>query len=171
MDKIAGIDVMPVWLTPAAATLDASQQAAQPLPASKELALQEIAARGAQLEAQLKSLERRLFEEQDHSSGGPEQPTAGGEGGATPVALCSEPPGACSQIGFASDEHDHGLRPVAAPCAHDATAAAAAWATQEHLEDELELASVGGGAARRLWFAALLRSMYGAVRHDPGRRR
>ena len=118
--------------------------------ASKELALNLIAACGAHLEAQFKSLERRLL------------------GGATPVALRSEPPGACSQIGFASDEHDHGLRPVAAPCAHDATAAAAAWATQEHLEDELELASLGNGAAQRLWFAALLRSMYGAVRHDPG---
>ena len=72
-----------------------------------------------QLEAQFKSLERRLL------------------GGATPVALRSEPPRACSQIEFASDEHDHG-----SPHANSASVArrVARWAT---IVDNIMSASAG----------------------------
>ena len=131
---------------------------------SMELALRVITARGALLEEQLKSLELRVFEEQGHASVGPEQPTVEGENGATPLAVRSEPPRAHSQPRVASSEPDPCPRSVAALCAHDSSTAVASWATQEHLEDELELASLGEGAARRRWFAAFLRSMYGAVR-------
>ena len=133
---------------------------------STELALRVITARGALLEEKFKSLERCVFKEQGHASVGLGQPTVEGENGATLLAVRSEPPQPQPQPRVASSEPDPCPRSAAALCAHDSSTAVASWATQEHLQDEIELASLGEGAARRRWFAAFLSSMYSACGAD-----
>ena len=133
---------------------------------STELALRVITARGAPLEEKFKSLERCVFKEQGHASVGLGQPTVEGENGATLLAVRSEPPQPQAQPRVASSEPDPCPRSAAALCAHDSSTAVASWATQEHLQDEIELASLGEGAARRRWFAAFLSSMYNACGAD-----
>ena len=133
---------------------------------STELALRVITARGAPLEEKFKSLERCVFKEQGHASVGLGQPTVEGENGATLLAVRSEPPQPQAQPRVASSEPDPCPRSAAALCAHDSSTAVASWATQEHLQDEIELASLGEGAARRRWFAAFLCSLYNACWAD-----